>query len=338
MVPARDEGAVLAERLAAAVAQAAPGDEVVVVDDHSTDDTAAVAAAAGATVVLAPPLPPGWTGKAWACATGAATTTGAVLCFLDADTTLAPGALDRLVGAQADAGGLVSAQPYHRVPRPYERLSAFFNVVALMGTEGCTPLGDRRRPGGAFGPVLVVSRRDYDDLGGHASVAGAVLDDVELARVWHAGGRRVHLYGGAGVATFRMYPGGLGHLLEGWTKNFGAGARAVRPVAAVLVALWLSLPLEALWWALRLATHGGRAGGVAAAAGLYGVVVVQLWWMLRRVGSFGFVTALAFPVPLVVFGATFLVSLALSVTRRPVRWKGRRVPSGPRSAQSRPGP
>jgi 4,4'-diaponeurosporenoate glycosyltransferase len=172
VVPARDEGAVLPDSLAAVMGQVGPGDEVVVVDDHSTDDTQAVAAAAGATVVPAPPLPPGWTGKAWACATGAAATTGEVLCFLDADTTLAPGALDRLVGAQADAGGLVSAQPYHRVPRPYERLSALFNVVALMGADGCTPLGDRRRPGGAFGPALVVSRGDYDELGGHASVAG----------------------------------------------------------------------------------------------------------------------------------------------------------------------
>jgi 4,4'-diaponeurosporenoate glycosyltransferase len=164
-----------------------------------------------------------------------------------------------------------------------------------------------------------------------------VLDDVELARVWRGGGRRAHLYGGAEVATFRMYPSGLGHLLEGWTKNFGAGARAVRPVTAVLVALWLSLPLEALWWAVRLAIPGDHAGGVAAAAGLYAVVVAQLWWMLRRVGSFGFVTAVAFPIPLLVFVATFLRSLVLSVSRRPVRWKGRRVPSGRRSARLPPG-
>jgi 4,4'-diaponeurosporenoate glycosyltransferase len=169
-------------------------------------------------------------------------------------------------------------------------------------------------------------------------VAGEVLDDIELARVWRAAGRSVHLYGGAGVATFRMYPGGLRHLIEGWTKNFGAGARAIRPVTAVLVALWLSVPLEALWWVVRLAIPGHHAGGVAAAAGLYAVAAVQLWWMLRRVGSFGLITAAAFPIPLVVFVAVFLRSLVASVTRRPVRWKGRRVPTGRRSAPLPPGP
>jgi 4,4'-diaponeurosporenoate glycosyltransferase len=76
VIPARDEAASLPGLLASLAAQTRPPDETIVVDDHSRDDTAAAAAAAGATVLAAPALPPGWTGKAWACWTGARRATG----------------------------------------------------------------------------------------------------------------------------------------------------------------------------------------------------------------------------------------------------------------------
>ncbi|MEJ7585005.1 MAG: glycosyltransferase, partial [Acidimicrobiales bacterium] len=129
IVPARNEAHVLPASVGALASQLGPGDELIVVDDDSLDDTGLVAATAGARVLDAPALPPGWTGKTWACSTGAAAATGEVLCFVDADTTLAPGALDRLVRTQASGGGMVSSCPYHGLRRPYERLSALFNLI-----------------------------------------------------------------------------------------------------------------------------------------------------------------------------------------------------------------
>ena len=80
----------------------------------------------GPRCVAAPPRPEGWTGKAWAAATGAAlagTTSGGddILVFVDADVRLErPDVLDRL-SAQVTAGadGLVSVQPWHRTGRPW---------------------------------------------------------------------------------------------------------------------------------------------------------------------------------------------------------------------------
>ena len=46
-----------------------------------------------------PPLPDGWMGKQWACATGAARARGTLLLFADADTTHAPDLLPRAVNA-----------------------------------------------------------------------------------------------------------------------------------------------------------------------------------------------------------------------------------------------
>ena len=184
------------------------------VDDESSDRTAAVAAAGGAEVVAAPPRPEGWTGKAWACATGAAlagTTSGGedVLVFLDADVRLErPDVLDRLAAEVAAApDGLISVQPWHRTGRPVEQLSLFFNVTALMGSVAFTVLGTRVRPTLAFGPVLACRQAAYEASGGHAhaSVRGAVAEDIALARRFPS----VALFTGRPDVSFRMYPSGL---------------------------------------------------------------------------------------------------------------------------------
>lgn len=47
--------------------------------------------------------------------------------------------------------------------------------------------------------------------------------------------------------------------------------------------------------------------------------------MLRRIGSFGPVTALAFPLPLAFFHAVFAKSVWLAKVRGSVTWRGRRA-------------
>ena len=54
-------------------------------------------------------------------------------------------------------------------------------------------------------------------------------------------------------------------------------------------------------------------------------VALQLRWMLRRAGSFRWWTWALFPVPLLAFDLVFARSLALTVVRRSVPWRGRDV-------------
>lgn len=322
VVPARDEEANLARLLPTLVPQLRPGDEVVVVDDDSADATAEVARAAGATVVTASLLPEGWTGKNWACWTGARATAAPVVAFLDADTRLEPGGLARLLAERRRRGGLVSAQPYHAVERPYEVLSALFNLVAMMGTDAFTPLGERLSPRGAFGPCLACARTDYLAAGGHAAVRADVVDDVALARRFLAAGLPVACLGGRGTVRFRMYPRGLGQLVEGWSKNVAAGAGGTRLLTLALVGAWV--------WGLVSASVGAAVFPFAWAAVLYAAHAAQLSWMLRRVGSFGVGAALAFPVLVLAFLGIFARSLVLTLGTGRVSWKGRRVPVGRR--------
>ena len=183
----------------------------------------------------------------------------------------------------------------------------FFNIVAMMAVEAFTPLGVRRTPTGAFGPCLVTSRSDYDAVGGHAAVKSAVLDDMELARCYSASGRAVVCLGGKGSLSFRMYPDGPRQLVEGWSKNMAGGPGKIRVLALVMVVLWIGLCLQAPWlgWPIYVA------------------VVAQLAWIARRIGRFGVVALVLYPIPLCAFLVIFVRSIYLTYVRRRVSWRGR---------------
>ena len=324
VIPARDEQANLPRLLASLRAQRPPPGEVIVVDDHSGDTTADLARQAGATVVVAEALPPGWTGKSWACWSGAATAGLPTLVFLDADTEVEPGGLARILAEHRSRGGLLSVAPDHVTMLAYERLSAFFNVVAMMGLDAFDPRRGRRPPRGAFGPCLVTDVDDYRAVGGHRSVRADVVEDVALARRFTGAGLPVTCLGGRGTVRFRMYPAGLGQLVEGWTKNFAGGAGAARPLTFVLISVWLSGCISAPWY-LGAAGLDRGALSLPVAALVYAAYAGQVAWMLARIGHFGRVTGPVYPVALTFFLVIFARSLVLTHVRGEVTWRGRTI-------------
>ncbi len=339
VVPARDEAMVLPVLLRSLRALQPPPAQVIVVDDGSTDATADVAAAAGATVLTASPPPPGWTGKAWACHVGARAASAENLLFLDADTWVTPDALTRMLGLHvALGGGLVSVQPRHSVHRVYEQLSAYFNLVSMMATGAFTP---RRAHTSslAFGPCLLTSRADYVAAGGHAGARGQVLDDIHLAKAYGRHGLRVHCRGGGDAVGMRMYPNGMGQLLEGWTKNVAAGAAQSAPGPALGTALWVYAGLSVAVntaWQVGLWAAGDRAVPVGWLVA-WVAVTVQLAHLLQRVGTFRWWTAVAFPVPLLLFVGVFARSTFATAVQRRVSWRGREIQTVRRRAGRVPG-
>ena len=327
VVPARNEAHNLPQLLESLARQSPLPNEIIVVDDQSADDTAGTARLAGARVVRSAELPAGWVGKSWACWQGAGVSTGELLVFLDADVRLEPGGLERLVEEQRRRGGLVSVWPYHRMQRPYERLSAFFLLIVLAAMRAFTVLGGRLKPLGAFGPCLAVRRVDYFAAGGHAAVRSAVLDDVALGQRFQAAGVPVHCLRGAGTASFRMYPQGPLSIAEGFSKNFGSGFRAAGLAVLLPTLLWIAGFFMAggfLLISLALPAHPWLLPRAAA----YLLYAGALAWQLRRLGNYGPLTALLFPVPLLFFAGVFLLSLARTFVLKAVRWKGRTIPLG----------
>jgi 4,4'-diaponeurosporenoate glycosyltransferase len=325
VIPARDEATTLPRLLAALARQTRPPAEVIVVDDDSQDGTAAVAATGGARVLPAPSLPEGWTGKAWACWRGAQAASGDVLVFLDADTEPAPGLLARLLVVLDRRRGLVSVMPYHRMEQPYERLSAFFSVISLMGV-GAASVWRRAPVTAAYGPCLACTRADYEAVGGHRAVRRVVVDDVALARRFRATGRAVTVAGGVDSIRYRLYPDGLRQLVDGWSKNFAAGAGSTPPGRFLLVMLWVigcgtaaQVPFRAVLTVLAGWSYPGIVGWT-----VYAAFAVQLAVMLRPLGNYSW-AAPFFPVPLAAWFVIFLRSIYW-IVRGEVRWKGRVVP------------
>ncbi|MGQ9659316.1 MAG: glycosyltransferase [Thermochromatium sp.] len=325
IIPARNEEARLPPLLASLRVQDHPNFEVILVDDNSSDRTAELGRAAGVTTLTLTDPEPGWIGKPHACWAGARAASGEVLVFLDADTELEPGSLRRIVATQARHGGLVSIQPYHRMHRAYERLSAGFSLIMMGGIRSFTLLGDRLASNGAFGPCMVCSREDYFRTGGHRLVREEIIDDVALARAMARRGVPTRNFIGEGVIAFRMYPGGLRDLADGWTKNLARGAMTTDPVMLLLIATWIAGGIAACD-ALRAWPHDGWTNWTLAGAIAYGAYVLQIQWLLRRLGNFGWGTALSYPVLLVFFMAIFARSLYLTLVCNRVDWKGRSIP------------
>jgi chlorobactene glucosyltransferase len=227
--------------------------ELVVVDDHSSDDTAAVArAAAGgdprARVVANAPLPAGWFGKQWACATGAAEARGDVLLFADADTVHAPDLVPRAVAAlRRRGGGLLSVVGRQEMGTFWERLMQPQVLAILLGRFGGTErVGRSRRVVDkiANGQCLLIDRATYDAVGGHAVVRDVVAEDLALAQRTFAAGFPVHLVLGEQQLATRMYTS-LPELMRGWRKNVFAGGREAMPLGTLgrlLFPLLLLLP------------------------------------------------------------------------------------------------
>jgi len=319
IIPARNEEKNLPRLLASIQDSQSAVREVIVVDDGSTDATAAVAARAGATVILGSALPSGWTGKTWACAQGAEAAEGDLFLFLDADTWFAPEGLSRVLSAFEQHPGqriALSLLPYHITKKPYEQFSLFFNLLMAFGAGGFSAMAKPK----LFGQCLLISRDLYETSGGHSAVRSRILENLAMAdRIEAAGGRCV-CFGGRGTLQVRMFPEGLAQLCESWKKAFADGAAASDSTILALAIGWLAA-LCAIFLLLCFTPGPLRF----AAATLYVVAAAQVLWSSRQIGTFGWTTALLYPIPLVFFFGLFTSSLISRILKRQVTWRGRQV-------------
>ncbi|MFD2763233.1 glycosyltransferase [Micromonospora eburnea] len=332
LLPLRDEAHRVTPCLRALLAQrGVPDLRIVVLDDGSTDGTAdVVRAVAGddprVTLLTGVAPPPGWLGKPYACWQLATRAHPAptVLAFVDADVVLTPYAVAAAV-TELRAAGATLLSPY---PRIVVRTAADRLVQPLLQWLWLTFLPLRAmerspRPSlaAAGGQFLVVDRAGYRRAGGHAAVAGKVLEDIELARAVKRAGGRIALADGSRLAACRMYDG-WPQLRDGYTKSlwasFGHPAAAAL-VVALLLLLFTAPPLVA---AAALVAGAPTVAGVAFLAYLLGVAGRMV--SARATGGRAWPDALGHPVSVVVLGWLTFRSYHLRKRRR-LAWRGRPV-------------
>lgn len=324
IIPARNEETTLPNLLASLKRQTLPPDEVIVIDDQSEDRTKEIAEREGTVVVESKPLPKGWIGKAWACSQGAKVATGDVFIFLDADTILEEGGLKSITDTYIQRDGVISIQPYHRIQKLYEQFSAFFNIVVMGAMQTFTILGDMIKPIGLFGPAIVLKKQYYLESGGHEKVKGKLLEDLAFATQFKEKNIGTYCYGGKNTISFRMYPNGIMELINGWSKGFALGATKTSIPMLIIIIAWI---VGAMGTTRHLAQTIPSADTVSIVlwAFLYVCYVLQIYWMLFRIGNFKFYTALFYPIPLLFFIIVFAYSFTLIFLRKSVKWKARTI-------------
>ncbi|WP_159929757.1 MULTISPECIES: glycosyltransferase family 2 protein [Nocardia] len=278
-VPARNEAGRLPDLIGDLRAQVGlPRMAVRILDDASTDDTGAAARAAigddprFTLLRTESDPPPGWTGKAAACARLAEEVSTPVLIFLDADVRLAPAALAAAVGALRRRGAaLVSPWPLQEADSMAEALVQPLLCWSWASTLPIAAADRSLRPSTAVacGQFLVFDNAVYRAAGGHAAVAGSVTEDLDIARTLRRGGHSTVLAAAGPLARTRMYHGAAeldaGYTRWLWSAYDGTitGGAAVGLLAAL--AYWV--PPAAAVLGRGSARRTGVIGWLAAVTG-----------------------------------------------------------------------
>ncbi len=340
IVPARNEEDVLGACLKSLVSQSEEifelgrEWELIVVDDHSTDRTAEIARGiAGVTLLQAASLESGWTGKNNAVWTAAQRVRGKWLLFTDADSVHEPGDLRRAIHeAERHKVGMLSYSPRQIVSGPVQRSLMPLVFSELAVTYSPAKVSDPAlHVAAANGQFLLVEREAYRRLGGHASVAGKVLEDVELAYLAKRRKIGLRFRYAEDALSVRMYRS-TGAMVEGWTKNlsllFGN---------TLILAFWRALDFLLLFglpilayrlWNAQLAVHSLEWLGA-------GWILIALWLrtlfrFYARVAksNFPFFDCLISPLGLPLFVILLYRSWFQHRILKRVSWKGREYAGG----------
>ena len=306
-------------------------EEVIVVNDQSTDRTSAILAELAARipkvrVLDTGALPAGWVGKNYAASVGAAVAQGDWLLFTDADTFHFPGAARRALADAVDRDAvLVSYSPEQEMQTFWERALIPLVYWRLAGRFSYGRVNDPARPDAAAnGQFLMILREVYEAVGGHAAVAGAVLEDVTLARNVKRAGYTIYFALPAGVVRTRMYRS-FPAMWQGWTKNLyplmgGTAGSVIAELVEVLpwfevlvcMFLWSSIAHRfelTSWWLLLILLAALLSRSLRYGIGLY-----------RNLYPVAYIQYYA---PGVCLYTSALISSWWKNTRGAVTWKGR---------------
>jgi hopene-associated glycosyltransferase HpnB len=334
VVPARNEADILPACLPTLLRQDYQGPfTVIVVDDDSTDDTAKLATELGATVVSARPTPPGWAGKVWAMAEGAAAIPADTeyILFTDADIAYAPGTLDRLARAAADGEyAMVSQMALLRTANGPEKLLipafVYFFAQLYPFPRVSRP---RSRTAAAAGGCMLVRVDALAAAGGLAPIRDARIDDVALGKLLKRAGNRCWLGLTTEVVSMRPYD----RMADIWDMVARSAYTQLRyslalTAGAVLGLAWLYLlPPSAALAGIALLADGASSAAWLAAAGLAGWLLMAVSYVpMLRMYRLSPLRGLTLPLIAALYAAMTADSARRHHRGRGGEWKGRVIP------------
>ena len=243
IVPAFNEAECIADTIRSLRAQTHPPAEILIVDDASTDGTGDVARACGGVTVLRPSANTGSKAAAQNFALGHVRTPYAMA--VDADTTLAPDAIEKLLPAVADPR--VAAACGFVVPRRVRSVWERGRYVEyLFAFTFCKPIQDfYGKPIISSGCFSVYRTEALRAQGGWPS--RTMAEDMDLTWSFYEAGRDVRFVPEAVCypiepSTFRLLSKQLRRWSHGFLQNVRLHRRGLLEVpwlrTMVAIALW----------------------------------------------------------------------------------------------------
>ena len=353
-IPARNEERNIRACVEAVLAQDYPNLEIIVLDDRSSDRTSEILhdlivelnslletqentptgrRAPRLHILSGSDLPSGWAGKPHALFQASAAARGEWLCFIDADTFLAPNALSaclaRAIEMKADMFTIMT----------FQILGSFWEKVVMPLVMTALSVGfsphkvnnPLRKDAIANGQFILIRRSVYDAIGGHESVKDQIVEDKAISEQVKWNGFRLIVADGHTVARTRMYTS-MPEMWEGWTKNIYLGLRdqkgllylgvfgaTIALIAALFLPVW---PVLGILWLLK--GGGWMAAIIILESLIFWTYLVIVRASVARAMEISQGYALTIPLGAAIFAAMMITSALRVLTGRGVSWKGRR--------------
>ena len=255
-LPMRNEAANAERLLTELLAEREELSEILILDDGSTDATPAILARFKEQhpglirVVNGAPKPAEWKGKIWAMAQLEREVRTDLMLFLDADVSIAAGAIRSLRAAHAASGArYFSVFPQQRTPGASGLLIGHIYTSLVYALP--MAFASRRRPASIVagcGQVQLISRAALATIGGFAPLAGTLHDGLQLARRHKRYGHPVQFADGGSYIACTMY-GSFGEAWKGFQRNAFEATGGLLPLmimSAVLLTVFVLMPSVSL--------------------------------------------------------------------------------------------
>jgi glycosyltransferase involved in cell wall biosynthesis len=329
IVPARNEEESVEAGLRSLLAIEGLAIEILAIDDRSTDATGAImdriaaeAQAAGKNlgVLHVTGLPAGWMGKTHAMALAARQAAAPWLLFTDADILFAKDTLLRALNfAEAEAADHIVIFPTLILKSFGERMMiAFFQGIAALSSRFWRIPDPKAKEYLGVGAFNMVRADVYRKMGGFEALRMEVLEDLRFGFEIKRQGFRQRVAFGRDLVRVR-WAVGLTGVIRNITKNFFAVFRF--RVAITLAACC----------ALFLFCVGPFVACLAGKAMWFPAVIILLMLLLlyryyRRATGIPSVYAVTFPVAACLVVYSILRSMAVTLARGGVQWRGTLYP------------
>jgi hypothetical protein len=202
---------------------------------------------------------------------------------------------------------------------------AAFGVISLYAV----PLTNKDYlPNSAFanGQYLFISRKAYEEMGGHSRVRDKFTEDLEIARYLKGAGKKIRITYAHQFAQVRMY-NSLSSIFRGWGRSFYAGSlgrpwRILGGIGFILFSCYSAY--IALAWGIFRAAHPAASlpwwAWLATASFhlilMHTLVAVMYAWTCNRRRS-----TWIFPFGAALMIGIFLKALKMCATKQ-VEWRG----------------